>query len=88
MPRHDYTKNWSDGAKLCGNCVHWDRASPARGTYPPLGRSGPHTDGTLSECRRHAPRGVQAVGYSGRDDARWPHTSPTDWCGDFEARKD
>ena len=74
-------------AETCNSCRFWPtRGEPIDGRYWGIG--GPHTDGSVSDCRRHAPRQVKdrASSYP-HDSAIWPETKSYDWCGDYEARK-
>ena len=63
--------------QMCGTCRFW-----ARG-YGGTGAGGPHCDGTISRCVRHAPKQVNPKKYP-HDTAVWPETKSTDWCGDWE----
>lgn len=79
--------NWNDRAPLCGNCRHW----PLSGYQfdwdgcEPLGTGGHSCDGTVSDCRLHAPIAVKSDRYPS-ETAMWPTTRKTDHCGDFELR--
>ena len=79
--------DWSRYEKVCGNCqfwllqgyqAYWEGAEP-------VGAGGYHTDGSASECRRHAPRD-QSAAHELSGSARWPTTKRLDWCGDYVAR--
>ncbi len=37
------------------------------------------------QCRRHAPKQKQKIGYGGMYELRWPLVSlQRDWCGDYK----
>lgn len=77
--------NWNDDAKVCGNCAFWPLGGYQHDWEgcEPLGIAGYGTDGTVSECRRHAP----VVGrHSPGRSADWPQTEKLDSCGDFQHR--
>lgn len=74
---------WSMKVECCGNCAFWPLAGMNGGE--PFGIGGHHTDGSVSECRRHAPVGVKPD-MDLHGSARWPTTRKRDFCGDFELR--
>lgn len=79
--------NWNGSVECCGNCAYWPLGGYQhdwKGAQP-LGAGGPHTDGTVSECRRHAPLAVNTARYPSAD-RLFPSTNRTDFCGDFELR--
>lgn len=85
--------DWNRNAKMCGNCRFWPLSPCGRVQWDsgdnrlhPNGVGGHACDGTVSDCRRHAP---VAVKYDMRlhGDAHWPTTKFHEGCGDFEARE-
>jgi hypothetical protein len=56
----------------CASCMFWE---------PGPSDAGPSDAGL---CRRHAPRPV--VGGDAPSAVRWPHTTKTDWCGEFSEK--
>lgn len=63
--------------KACGSCIFW-----ARGRDGIEGCGGVNCDGGVSECRAHAPIGLQAdIRLHG--DRMFPTTKVDDWCGDW-----
>ena len=77
------TDRWNGKIECCGNCAFWPINPYSEGM--PYGMKGPHTDGTVSDCRRHAPREISPQRYPS-DTAQWPTTKRDDCCGDFELR--
>lgn len=76
---------WNGKVECCGNCAFWPlNPYQVEGSYP-LGIGGPHTDGTVSECRRHAPTELDRAKYPSAE-RRFPTTNRSDFCGDFELR--
>lgn len=68
----------------CKWCKFWERDQFGRPT------GGPHTDGTVSACRRHAPQAPAGIterqqGYGTSASRVFPMTGEGDWCGDFVA---
>lgn len=79
--------NWNRSVENCGNCAFWPLAGYQhdwKGAEP-QGTGGYMCDGTVSDCRRHAPREVHKDRYPGAS-AQWPQTNRNDFCGDFELR--
>ena len=55
--------------KACSACTHWNA-----------------TDGATGECRRHAPQMVVfEVDDEVKFESKFPVTTSSDWCGDFES---
>lgn len=74
-------------SERCELCRFWQLSSYNGGKIGDQynGVGGPHTDGSASNCRRHAPRHLQQLDrIYGRVD--WPTTKRDEWCGEFEAR--
>lgn len=59
----------------CRNCLFWEK-SPFGG-----GVLGSGTDGSVSNCRRHAPEPM-TDGYTPTRARRFPQTEARDWCGE------
>lgn len=81
------SNDWKTSIECCGNCAFWPLGGYQhdwRGAAP-HGIGGPHTDGTVSECRRRAPVGLDHGKYPGAE-RLFPTTHRTDFCGDFELR--
>ena len=72
--------DWDYTAIACGNCRYWPAKRESYGVY---GIGGPHTDGSVSDCRRHPPIAVRQDRYP-HSSAVWPATNREDWCGEFE----
>lgn len=64
----------------CETCRFWAR--------DPFGRAlgGPHTDGSVSDCRRNAPIAVKADRYP-LANAVWPQTHKLDFCGEHQPKE-
>lgn len=78
--------SWNTKVECCGNCAFWPLGGfqhDWKGAEP-LGISGYSTDGTVSECRRHAPIGLKEDSPGAT--RRFPKTEKRDFCGDFERR--
>ena len=78
---------WNTSVECCGNCAFWPLGgyqSSYSGAQP-LGCGGNQGDGSVSECRRHAPVSVNQDRHPGRT-AVWPQVGVRDFCGDFELR--
>lgn len=71
----------------CQDCRYWVATITADGIY---GIGGPHTDGSVSECRRFAPTACdsdrRARMYPNASRV-FPETHRADWCGEFEPRE-
>jgi hypothetical protein len=78
---------WSSLVECCGNCAFWPLGGYQHNWKgaPPLGMCGPGSDGSLSECRRHAPNTTDQSKYPSKT-AAWPSTARNDYCGDFERK--
>lgn len=78
---------WKQSVECCGNCAFWP-LNPYQhdtpGSYP-LGQGGPHTDGSVSECRRRSPVSLDHGRYPCAE-RLFPTTNRSDYCGDFELR--
>lgn len=80
--------DWKTNIECCGNCAFWP-LKPYQHDWKgaePLGISGYATDGTVSECRRYAPRQPQYDEYSPGSNRAFPKTERTDFCGEFTPR--
>ena len=78
--------DWNQKVECCGNCAFWPLAhSQSEWSREPYGIGGHHTDGSVSECRKHAPIGI-ADGMALHGDRKFPTTRKSDFCGDFELR--
>lgn len=83
--------DWDFDAKVCGNCRHWQLSGYSRNQWndgewsDPRGIGGYHCDGSVSDCRRHAPIGAKPGDVIKQ--AIWPQTGTQDSCGDFERRE-
>ncbi len=79
---------WNRSVECCGNCAFWPLGYQSGSDHlgsEPYGIGGHHTDGSVSECRRHAPISANhEMRLSGS--AIWPTTKKRDYCGDFELR--
>jgi len=76
-------------ADTCDRCRFWPLSGYNGGKigdrYYGIGGSG--TDGSVSDCRRHAPtRDTSRPDADLFGSGRWPTTGRGHWCGDFEAR--
>jgi len=83
--------SWDREAKLCANCRFWPLSGYGETVWKndygrPSGISGFQTDGSVSDCRRHAPTELNQERRPG-ETAIWPRTLATDYCGDFERRE-
>lgn len=78
---------WNLKVECCGNCAFWPLNPYQSGEAEayPLGTGGPHTDGSVSECRRHAPIALKHERYPSAE-RLFPTTRRQDFCGDFEQR--
>lgn len=70
----------------CGNCKFWELSGYARMNDIEGGVGGHHCDGSVSNCRRHAPGMIDATRDRIHDRAEWPTTRKDAWCGDWAAR--
>ncbi len=62
--------NTTTTTKSCGACAHWNASTETEG-----------------QCRRHAPQLITfEVDADVKVESRFPSTSASDWCGDFEAK--
>jgi hypothetical protein len=79
--------NWNSKVECCGNCAFWPLGNYQHdwAGAEPFGIGGHHTDGSVSECRRHAPRDLNRDRYPGAT-RLFPMTEKRDFCGDFELR--
>lgn len=67
----------------CETCRWW----PARvETYGVFGLLGPHTDGSVSECRKNAPSPREPNGGVSAQRI-FPTTARYDWCGEYQPRE-
>lgn len=62
----------------CETCFYWPAKITATGI---CGEGGPHTDGSVSECRRRSPTERNGDRYP-HADRIFPTTSRADYCGD------
>lgn len=69
----------------CGTCRYWELSSYAEREGLESGVSGHHCNGSVSNCRRHAPGALDRERYPSAT-ARWPATEREAWCGDWEDR--
>lgn len=79
------TDQWDGSVECCGNCAYWPLGGYQhdwKGAEP-IGIGGQHTNGEVSDCRRHAPSESDRNSHPGAT-ARWPTTRKRDFCGDFE----
>lgn len=74
---------WDASKVACGNCQYWllGLYQPDFDGAEPKGAGGPHTDGSVSDCRAKPPIHIQG------GSAVWPPTKRDDWCGAFKARE-
>ncbi len=60
----------STSTKTCSSCAHWKAEENNNG-----------------ECRRHAPQVVSfEIDSSLSIESKFPTTSASDWCGDYEEK--
>jgi hypothetical protein len=71
----------------CGNCRFWELSSYAIRNGSESGVGGHHCDGSVSNCRRHAPPGIHTERDRIHDRAEWPTTRIDAWCGEWEPRR-
>ena len=84
--------HWNRAARVCGNCGYWPLSPYGQACWErgelnePSGLHGHQTDGSVSDCRRHAPCAIRPQRESYDASAQWPRTARTDSCGDFKWR--
>lgn len=74
----------------CDHCRFWALSKYNGGkigdTY--YGIAGHHTDGSMSDCRRHPPIVREPGNWNPLGEAIWPRTCRDSWCGEFQPRQE